>query len=164
MEYFQQEKDYTCGCASVRMVLSCFENEVPSESELEKALKTNDRIGTHPDAIVEYFQNLNYDVTSGDNATYEMLQKLMEYGYKIILLVSVDVPHVTVVKKINDCHISFFDPFYGRISKEKRKFSSEKQIWPHYRWRIVASEFKKYAPDYDFTVLESKNGYIAIKK
>ena len=48
---------------------------------------------------------------------------------------------------------------FGKMSKDKKKFVSDKQVFPHYRWRIVSSEFKKYAPDYDFSVLESKRAY-----
>lgn len=164
MEYFAQEKDYTCGCASVRMVISCFGESIPTEAELEKELGTNDRIGTHPDAIVKYFEEHGYTATKGDNGTYELLQKLMDEGYVIMLLVSVDVPHVTVIEKMNDGHIFFYDPFYGKMAKDKKKFASEKQIFPHYRWKVVASEFKKYLPDYDFSVLECMKGYIAVKK
>lgn len=163
MDYYKQEKDYTCGCASVRMAISYFEDDIPTEAELEKVLKTNDRIGTHPNEVIEYFRNRGYEVTHGENGTYEQLTQLIEDGYCIMLKVSVDVPHFTVVEKINDCHIFFYDPYFGKISKDRKKFFSEKQIFPHYRWKIVASEFKKYAPGYDFTELESMKGYIAVK-
>lgn len=166
MEYFNQKKDYTCGCASVRMVLSTFGDidNVPSEDVLEKILGTNDRIGTHPDRIEEYFRLGNFDVLRGVDGSCDKIEKLISEGYCVMLMVSVDVPHITVVNKINPTHIFLYDPFYGRISKDRRKFESDKHVFPHYRWRIVAKEFEKYAIGYDFSALECNKAYIAVRK
>jgi hypothetical protein len=54
MEYFEQEKGYTCGCACVRMAMGKFEN-APSESELEYILMTNGTQGTDPKEVQKFF-------------------------------------------------------------------------------------------------------------
>lgn len=167
MLYFGQEKDYTCGCASLKMALSKFiaEDMLPSEISLEQELKTNDRIGTHPDAIVLAAESRGFQVKRGELGDYQTLQELLSDGYAVMLMISVDVPHWVVVEEINPTHIFFKDPYFGdRLARDRKKFASDKQTYPNYRWRIIASEFKKYLPDYDFTELQSTRGWLAIKK
>jgi predicted double-glycine peptidase len=167
MLYFKQEKDYTCGCASLRMAMSNFilYRFLPTEAELEKEMGTNDRIGTHPDAIIAAAEKRGFLAKKGEGASFEDIQAMMSDGWIVMLMISVDVPHVVVVQEINPTHIFFKDPYFGdRLARDKKKFISEKQTYPNYRWKVLDKETKKYLPDYDFTSIESVRGWIAIKK
>ncbi|MDD5648979.1 MAG: cysteine peptidase family C39 domain-containing protein [Candidatus Nanoarchaeia archaeon] len=164
MKYFKQEKDYTCGCACVRMAISHFNQNIPSELELEKILKTLSNKGTHPNIIAEYFKNEGYNVVKENNSSLDKVRFYYKEGYVVMLAISVDVPHFTVYNGDNGNHIFFFDPFFGEISKLISKFVSDKTIYPFYRWRVVSNEFKKYYSEANFDDEESYNYFIAIKK
>ncbi len=165
MKYFKQETGYTCGCACFRMIISAFSDDIPDEQSLIKELSTNDKTGTLPGNLIAAAKSREFEVIQGENATFEDLQKLSKEGYIVALLISVDVPHYIIYLAQNPTHIWVHDPFFGEdICKEKRIFYSDKTIYPYYRWKIKASEFKKYLPDFDFTHKESNKGYIAFKK
>lgn len=162
--YFKQETDYTCGAATFRMVLSAFFKDVPSESELAAELKTNDRIGTHPEEMVAAAHRRGMEVIYEQEGTLERLDDLIEKGYVIALMISVDVPHVVIYLGSNGSHVFFHDPYFGeRLARERRKFISDKNKYPFCRWWIDAAEIKKYLPDYDFTEVESRRAYLAFK-
>lgn len=165
MQYFEQETDYTCGVACVRMIFSMFMDEVPSEEVLSEELKTNDKIGTHPDKVLEVAAKYGFYAQMGHNSSIEEIENLRQQGFGIMLAISVDVPHFVVYSGNNGNHVFFADPFFGgKVTRTIQKFESEKQIFPFYRWRVKASEFTKYFPDHDFTEVESNKMYIAIKR
>lgn len=163
MELFYQEKDYTCGCACVRMVMSHFVKDIPSEIELEESLKATSNIGTNPKTIIDYFRNKEYDVIEENNSSLDKVRCYYNDGYVIMMAVSVDVPHFTIYNGDNGNHIFFFDPFFGKMSKLITKFISDKNIYPFYRWRVASDEFKKYLPEANFDDEESCNYFIAVK-
>ena len=165
MVYFKQETDYTCGVACLRMLFSAFTQEVPSEQDLMIELATNDKIGTHPDKIKEVATKYGYEVKTGENGTMALLDELRYDGYVIMLAISVDVPHWVVYLKNNNNHVFFNDPYFGEmLSRKIREFISPNQNYPHYRWKVKSSEFKKYLPEYNFDEVESNKLWIAIKK
>lgn len=164
MEYFKQEKDYTCGCACVRMALSVYEANVPSEEELELKLGTLSNAGTDPKAIEQYFKDLHYEVVTKENSTVEELQQYFKNGYTIMLAISVDVPHFTIYGGHNNNHITFWDPYFGIIFRTIRYFKSPNIKYPLYRWRVVSQEFKKYFPQYNFDDKQSNCYFLAVKK
>jgi predicted double-glycine peptidase len=83
MLYFKQEKDYTCGCASLRMAMSNFilYRFLPTEAELEQEMGTNDRIGTHPDAIIAAAEKRGFLAKKGEGASFEDIQAMMSDGW-----------------------------------------------------------------------------------
>lgn len=164
MKYFNQEKDYTCGCACIRMAISHFSEIIPAEIELEKTLETLSNKGTHPNTIVKYFKNCGYDTIEENNSSLDKVRFYHNNGYVVMLAISVDVPHFTIYNGDNGNHIFFLDPFYGEISKLITKFTSPKTIYPHYRWRVISNEFKKYYSEANFDDEESYNYFIAVKK
>jgi predicted double-glycine peptidase len=164
MIYCEQQKDYTCGCACVRMAISHFEDEVPTELYLEEVLKTLSNKGTHPNQIKQYFLDKGYDVVEENNSSIERVRHFYEKDYVVMLAVSVDVPHFTIYNGDNGNHIFLFDPYFGEISKLLSKFLSPKNIYPFYRWRVIAEEFKKYYPEANFDDEESYNYFLAVRK
>ena len=85
MEYFKQEKDYTCGCACVKMALSMFEPEFIEEELLEKELDTKPNRGTDPKNVEKIFIDRNYDVVSKEHSSVEEIQKYFEEGWAVFL-------------------------------------------------------------------------------
>ena len=167
MKYFQQETNYTCGCAAFRMILSNFmkEEDIPVEKYLESKLSTNTDIGTHWDSIVKLAKDeYNLEVILKQDSSIQELEELTKDGYKIMLAISVDVPHWVVYSHNNGNHIYFHDPYFGdNTVREIKNFISDKQNYPFYRWKIKSSEFKKYFPEYDFSSIESNKLIIAFK-
>jgi ABC-type bacteriocin/lantibiotic exporter with double-glycine peptidase domain len=165
MKYFKQETNYTCAVACLRMVISHFEEEVPSEEELAAELETNDQIGTHPEKLAEVAIKRGYNVLIGNKAKLHDLDHLRDKGCAIVLLVSVDVPHLVVYLGNNNNHAFFHDPFFGENVAHRVKYieKGDNVQYPLFRWRIVSKEFEKYWP-YSFESYESQQGYIAFQK
>lgn len=163
MEYFKQDKNYTCGCACVRMAMSLFEG-IPSESDLESILETNDTQGTDPKKIEEFFKVNNYEVVSKENSSLDEIDSYHKEGWAVMLAISVDVPHFTMYSGHNGHHVQFMDPFFGIIHRSMKQFNSERMNHPHFRWRIVPEEFKKQFPQYNFEGKQSNKYFLAVRK
>ncbi len=74
--YFRQKRDYSCGPASLRMILSCFDLEIDEEKLIE--LCGTNRLGTSRFQIVEAATKLKFDGLvksrhSGENRSPEPL-------------------------------------------------------------------------------------------
>lgn len=165
MKYFQQETNYTCGVACLRMIISHFSDFTPSEEELISILETNDKIGTHPHKLKEWALANNYSILAGENATLETINSITKEGWVVLLMVSVDVPHWVVYLSNNGNHLFLNDPWYGENQAHTiTKFTSENRLYPLMRWKIKNSEFSKYLPEYNFSEIESNKAYLAFKK
>jgi len=168
MRYFEQETDYTCGVACLRMVISHFDDNVPTEAVLIPLLETNDRIGTKPCHIIKVAKDLGYEVIEGEKGTIELLDEFRDKGYIVMMMVSVDVPHWVIYNGNNNNHAFFFDPYFGENQAHQLKHvRSDKRRFPFFRWRLKNSEFTpllKTFSEYDFSALESEQYYLAFKK
>lgn len=166
MNYFEQETHYTCAVACFRMMLDHFGMPVPAEADLAAQLGTNDVVGTHPDALVALGKEYGLCVSSGENGDLDTLQAVVDAGGVVMLMISVDVPHIVVFLGHNGNHVRFNDPYFGEdMSRQIKNFVSEKQKYPHFRWRIKQADFWKYLPaQHDFTDQESTRGYIVFTK
>lgn len=163
MTYFLQETGHTCGAACLRMALSKFMSDVPTEQALAIALKTNPQVGTHPDAIIKVAKSYGLQVLHGVDGNLDHLDSLILDGYVVMLAISVDVPHFVVYLGSNGSHSFFHDPYFGeKLSREKKKWISDVQKYPFVRWRVVASEFKSH--DFSGKGLESNKYWMAVKK
>lgn len=162
MEHYKQEKDYTCGPAVTRMVMSHFDNSVPDESDLELQLLTTPTSGTDPKNIAKFLRKQGYWTRRSQNATLAEVHSLHQDGWVVVLEVSVDVPHYTVYGGNNGNHLKLMDPYFGVIHFPMKKFQSDKNLHPHLRWRIVPKEFSGLP--YDFTGKDSRKAYTAYKK
>lgn len=147
MRYFKQETNYTCGCACVRMALSKFTADIPTEQELVVILKTQSNSGTDPEEIKNYFLGLGYEVIEKNDSTIKEVEKLFQDGYAVFLAVSVDVPHFVLYGGHNNNHIKFLDPYFGEVYRQIHKFESEKHRYPVLRWKVQIDEFAKYLPE-----------------
>lgn len=119
LPYYKQEKDYTCGAATARMMINGLLNINKTESFYAALLKTNEDVGTQR----EWFENLNslnnIECKTGTHATLQTLQQLMQEDYFIALLYILHLPnekpigHWAVLKKLNKNTIILQDPWMG---------------------------------------------------
>jgi len=142
MKLIRQDEFYTCGCACMRMVLNNFGLVVPSELEMIKLLNTNKTQGTPVKSLIAAGDIFGLYAYIEEDASLELAEYLKSHGYELIFIISVDVPHYVVYDGHNNNHVKLYDPFFGITSVLNKKFESNKQMHPHYRWRFIPSEFK----------------------
>lgn len=123
--YHKQNTDYTCGPASLRMVLECFGIK-KSEKELVKALKTTKSRGTKPQQFQLAVEQTDLDYVVGTKANVFYLKKLLTEKFIFIVLYFYppeQCHHYSVVKKIDSKFIYFWNPDddFGPVSKYKIK-------------------------------------------
>ncbi|MEK6793052.1 MAG: cysteine peptidase family C39 domain-containing protein [Nanoarchaeota archaeon] len=138
--FHKQETKYTCGAAAMRMALEVCGIK-KSEKQVAKLLTTNKVRGTwHKNfpIIAEKFK-LNY--ISMRNATINDLREYKKNNYILIVCYFYPpekVDHYSILKKINNNHIYFWDPFFGdkhsytltyfnKIWKSDPKYDDEKR-------------------------------------
>jgi ABC-type bacteriocin/lantibiotic exporter with double-glycine peptidase domain len=163
VKLIKQEKNYTCGCACMRMVLDHFEMPVPTEVEMIEILDTDNVSGTRLDnLLLSAAQDFNLKTIHGVDSNIERVDGLHEKGWAVLLMVSVDVPHLVIYNGYNGNHIELLDPFFGQKYLLKSKFDSNRQHHPHYRWRAIKDEFKDLI-GYDFEDLNHNKAFVAFK-
>ncbi|MFA5070880.1 MAG: cysteine peptidase family C39 domain-containing protein [Candidatus Pacearchaeota archaeon] len=142
--YHKQETEYTCGAASLKMILEYFGIE-KTEKELMKMLKTNEVRGSLTKDFFPVLKKLKLNYLVKSNATIRELKKFQKQGYMIIVcyyLPEEKCDHYAVLRKIDFRFIHLFDPWYGPEHKLKihdfeklwhSDFNVEKQI----RWALA---------------------------
>ncbi|MBU2616822.1 MAG: C39 family peptidase [Nanoarchaeota archaeon] len=127
--FYKQETNYTCGAASMRMALEFFGIK-KSEKQIAKLLNTNKVRGTwHKDfpLVAERFCLSYVDLR---NATIRDLKTYHKKGFVIILCYffpEKKFDHYSVLKKINERYVYFWDPLFGKNHKYPIKHF--KKIW-----------------------------------
>jgi predicted double-glycine peptidase len=116
--FFEQGTEYTCGPASMRMVLE-FIGIKRTEKQLMKLLRTNKVRGTwlkfFPRLAERY--KLNYVVKR--NSSIRDVRRLLKKGYGIIVCYSpgrtpdYTVDHYSVVRRVDSKNIYLLDPWDG---------------------------------------------------
>jgi len=118
--YFRQEKNTTCGVASVRMVLA-FHGKQISEFELEEICETS-WLGNTCGEIVLGIKKLGFEAEEIDNVTAKHLLSLLREKYPLIALLDPAVlygglegfGHFVVIIGIEDDKIHYHDPDLDR--------------------------------------------------
>jgi ABC-type bacteriocin/lantibiotic exporter with double-glycine peptidase domain len=131
VQHYKQEKEYTCGPATMRMVLKSF-GITRSEKQLSKILKTEKRQWTPFKDLAIVPKKFNLKYVEKENSSISELRKLMEQKYKIIvchldLQDHIRLGHYSVVKKIDKNKIYFLDPYYG--PNQKFSINYFRKIW-----------------------------------
>lgn len=123
LKFYRQQTDYTCGAASMRMILESV-GIIKSEKEIARIMETNEESGTwnkdFPKLAEEY--KLNYSVKR--NASLKNLKEYHKKGYKIIVcyyLPNEDVSHYAVLNKIDSKKVYLYDPEMGPNHKYSLK-------------------------------------------
>ena len=140
--FHEQETNYTCGAACMRMVLEFFGIK-KTEKQLIRLLGTNKVRGTwHKDfpRILEKYK-LTYVVER--SGTLEDIKRYMKGGYEVIVgYMPGECDHYSVVKKIDNDFIYFWDPSKGPDNKEgikefKRTWKSDPRFEEDRGWFVA---------------------------
>jgi predicted double-glycine peptidase len=132
--YYKQEKNYTCGAASMRMILEYF-GTIKSEKEVAKLVGSSPNHGTWFKDFSKVAKKLKLDYVEKENGKISELKQLIKDGYKIIVCYldlkdkehDCVVDHYTVIKKIDENNIYLYDPWYG--AKNKYTINYFRRIW-----------------------------------
>lgn len=127
--FHKQEKKYTCGAASMRMVLEKV-GVKKSEKQVEKLLRTNKIRGTWHKNFPRLVERYRLNYTCMRNATINDLKEYYQGGFTIILcyfISSEKVDHYSLLKKIDNKYIYLWDPWFG--PEHKYSLSQFKKVW-----------------------------------
>ena len=110
----KQSNDYSCGPASLRMVLSHFEVH-KSEEELIDLTGAKAGVGCEPSDIVRAAEGLGFKAKYIPTSSLEEVKKMMDAGSMVIVdWFSPEVNgHYSVVAKITDTQIILANPTHG---------------------------------------------------
>lgn len=132
--YHKQETEYSCGAASMRMILEVF-NIRKSEKEVAKLIGSSPNHGTWFKDFSKAAKKFKLYYIEKENGKISELKKLVREGYKIIVCYldlkeksyGIVVDHYSVVKRIDDKNVYFWDPWYG--NKHKYSVNYFRRIW-----------------------------------
>ncbi len=125
--FYHQQKKFSCGPASLRMVITTLIEHDMGEDILIELSGAKENIGTHlltfetnlPALMAKIclLQNIpdKFEFTVKENSTFDELHYLTEQGFLIMLNHKTPDarPHWTVFKKIDHENITVMDPEYG---------------------------------------------------
>lgn len=113
--YFPQHREYTCGPASLRMVLAYYGRAI-AEEMLAPLLGTNDVMGTDRERMSEIIKSHQLVPYERTDATLDDVRHLIDNGMPVIvrhLDDDEDFDHYSVVIGLDDAHITLNDPWFG---------------------------------------------------
>lgn len=113
--HYHQATDYSCGAASLRMVLAHFGIRT-SEKRLAAALGTNTRTGTSRKAIIDHAKTRGLEVTARHHLTLADVAADVAAKRPVIVLYrepEEDVAHYAVCVGVTKTHVRLHDPWHG---------------------------------------------------
>lgn len=129
LPYFKQQTEYTCGPASLKMVLHALGINV-SEKQMVKELGTTRKTGTANVAFPTVAEARKLTYLTGRNGTMQDLRGLLRRGYKIIVGYFYEPDeegHYAVVKEVGWFRIVLADPKEG--PSHTHSIRHFKKIW-----------------------------------
>ncbi len=157
--YCRQLTGWTCGPASIRMVLETLINEKVTEKKLIKILNSNTEHGTLQKDMILIGEHDKYrDLLQCQHADYGSLTKLTqltENGWLCIVEWSLnDCPHYALFSHEDGTAVYLNDPFFGELYQvEKYDFIQ--------RWNVYQKNYKAY--NFVLRDRESCRWYLAFK-
>lgn len=128
-KYYAQETSYTCGPASMKMVLENFKIK-KSEEQLAKLMKTNRVRGTWRKHFQDVARKYKLKLITKSHSSIKELKYLIKNNYKIIVCYyypKEKFDHYSVVKNILKNEICFLDPWFGPNHKYHLNYFNK--IW-----------------------------------
>lgn len=139
--YFRQKRDYSCGPASLRMILSYFGLEIDEEKLIE--LCGTSRLGTSRFQIVEAATKVKFRADTFAELTMEQIYDILEANLPIIALIDPGkiyggisgIGHFVVILGRMDNKVVYHDPVMGQnlVTEEEIFF----QAWQGSNFRGV---------------------------
>jgi predicted double-glycine peptidase len=138
--YFKQDTNYSCGAASVQMILRFF-GIIKSEEDLIKELKTEKEDGTSHEEIIKIIRQNNLFCYVNDNSNFDEIKMYLNKNLPVLvnyIETDDDEGHYAVVVGINEEKIILNDPWHGEdfelnISKFENRWQNSKR---HERYSV----------------------------
>lgn len=115
--HHQQATDYTCGPATMKMVLDALWGLRVEEESLATRLGTDPHIGTRQRVLVRFVDELGLQaVVRHTDTDLDEIRALMASGHVVIVcywLAEEDTDHYAVVQSIAPDHVTLQDPWAG---------------------------------------------------
>ncbi len=127
--FYRQEKNYTCGPASMRMVLESVGLR-KSEKELARLLETNRISGTWNISFIKLAKKYKLKYVVNSNSDIKELKHLLRNSYYVIVCYFNSIEkkgHYSVTNKIGNKYIYLLDPWFGPDLKYPLKYF--RKIW-----------------------------------
>lgn len=137
IKIYKQKTNYTCGCASLQMVLEYFKMPVPTEDEMVSILGTKQEEGTSYESLINGAKSLGLQCEFGENGEFNTLNEYIKNGWLPIIAYSLDAPHFSVYLGHNENHIRLADPFSG----QNQHYLIKKFV--RNQWKVDEKDFKK---------------------
>lgn len=121
--YYKQQTEYTCGPASVRMILASFGIK-KSESQIAQKVLVTKKFGTSRKNIQKLLSFFGIRFTVYSHASLSLADRALQKGNTLIINYF-DLPpdpedHYAVIVGITSSHIILHDPYWGRYFEIKR--------------------------------------------
>jgi predicted double-glycine peptidase len=142
IKIYKQKTHYTCGCATLQMVLEYFNMSVPSEEEKISLLGTKPEEGTAYESLVNGAKSLGLQCQFGENGDFDKLNEYIEDGWLPIIAYSLDAPHYSVFLGHNGNHIRLADPFSG----QNQHYLIKKFI--RNQWKVDEKDYKQIIQEF----------------
>lgn len=117
--YHRQDTSYTCGPASLQMLLHHFNGVYPSESELARRLHTSnkaERDGTSHSELIRVLREEGLNVYVDNEASFGTLEAILKIGVPALVHYiepEGDVGHYAVAVGIDTQRVYLNDPWHG---------------------------------------------------
>lgn len=145
MKYHRQQKDYTCGPACMKMVLSEMGRNI-SEKTLEKELKTSPKSGTGIRAFCRLARKMGMKAFSKKNSSIREMKSLLKDNFIIVCYYykPEKTGHYAIVKRFSAEKIYLIDPWCGpncsySIEKFRKIWHSTPKAVMYKRWICAIS-------------------------
>jgi predicted double-glycine peptidase len=143
-----QDAEYTCGPASIRIILETLNgrDKLPSETEVEKLCLTNSKTGTDPDRMVAALEQLDVEHFVPENATLHTIEQSIRH-FQLCL-----VDYQAYDDGSKDGHYSVifgFDETYFFVADPAKEKSVPKEKWGFRRIRKDLFERRWHARHID---------------
>lgn len=127
--YYKQETQWTCGAASMRMVLASM-GKVCSERYIAKLLKTSKRTGTKHKHMVQLAEQYKLTYVVSRNASLEDVAFFLKRKYRVIVCYQHpkdNAGHYAIVRGLTQKRIRLLDPLDGPGVSYSRAYFED--IW-----------------------------------
>lgn len=123
--HYYQSNEYSCGAATLRMVLAGFGVRA-SETALARALGTNARTGTSRKTLATIAKARGLRTESGHGRTLRHLAADLAAGRMVVVLYrepEEDVGHFAVCLRVTGASVTLHDPWHGpHFTLPRREF------------------------------------------
>lgn len=139
--FYKQDTDYTCGPASLQMVLSFF-NDHKSEACIAKKAHTDKEAGTAHKWMIEVAEREGFYCYVNNNSSLEELKNFIGTGLPVIVHFtepSGEESHYSVIKGFGKKQLILNDPWNGKDFKIK-----EKDFLSRWHGNVANNNYKKW--------------------